>query len=215
MPTVKNRNKEVREAVKAALYQRGLDYRHAAELLNLQYSSVKDFISIGNFSPQRAKQWSEILDIPVEVFTEGLRVDGLVPYDKCQLCKIIQNNKRTPKGIVYILSKPSNPYYVKIGYTRNLKKRIGQLNGSETVDSGFQAYATYEVNHACADKQVHQLIDKLNPSLRVKEKIDGKTRVTEFFRMSKEDAYDFLVLLAKASDTMDRLRKVNPEEYES
>lgn len=32
------------------------------------------------------------------------------------------------KGVIYILINPSFPEYVKIGYAKNLEKRMNQLN---------------------------------------------------------------------------------------
>lgn len=49
------------------------------------------------------------------------------------------------KGVIYILTNPSFPEYVKIGYTKDLEKRMSQLNRSETIPFAFLAYAVYEV----------------------------------------------------------------------
>jgi len=34
------------------------------------------------------------------------------------------------KGVIYILTNPSFPEYVKIGYAKNLEQRLKQLNNS-------------------------------------------------------------------------------------
>ena len=36
-------------------------------------------------------------------------------------------------GVIYILTNPSFPEYVKIGYAKDLEKRMNQLNRSETI----------------------------------------------------------------------------------
>ena len=117
-------------------------------------------------------------------------------------------------GCIYILTNPSFPEYVKIGYASNLEKRLKSLNKSETIPFAFRVYAVYEVEQALTDLELHKLIDKLNPDLRSIETFDGKKRVKEFYAMTKEDAYDILECIAKISGTMDRLKKMKPEGHE-
>ena len=117
-------------------------------------------------------------------------------------------------GCIYILTNPSFPEYVKIGYATNLEARLKQLNRSETIPYAFRAYAIYEVDKSLTDKELHKLIDKLNPELRAIDEFDGKPRVKEFYEMSKEAAYELLECIAKISGTMDRLKKVKPEGHE-
>ena len=114
------------------------------------------------------------------------------------------------KGVIYILTNPSFKEYVKIGYAHDVEKRIQQLNRSETVPFAFRAYATYEVDSELTDKELHNLIDKLNPDLRTIDNFDGKRRVKEFYEMSKEDAYAILESIAKISGTLDRLKRCTP-----
>ena len=117
-------------------------------------------------------------------------------------------------GCIYILTNPSFPEYVKIGYATNLETRLRQLNRSETIPYAFRAYAIYEVEKALTDKELHKLIDKLNPDLRTIDNFDGKARVKEFYAMSAEDAYGLLECIAKISGTVDRLKRVKPEGHE-
>ena len=117
-------------------------------------------------------------------------------------------------GCIYILTNPSFPEYVKIGYASNLENRLKQLNRSETIPFAFRAYAIYEVEKALTDKELHKLIDKLNSDLRTIETFDGKERVKEFYAMSAEDAYGLLECIAKISGTTDRLKKMKPEGHE-
>ena len=100
-------------------------------------------------------------------------------------------------GVIYILTNPSFPEYVKIGYADNIDKRLQQLNRSECIPFAFRVYATYEVNSRLSDLKIHSIIDKLNPNLRSIENFNGKQRVREFYAMSPEDAYSILEAICK------------------
>ena len=118
------------------------------------------------------------------------------------------------KGVIYILTNPSFPDYIKIGYARDLEKRLKQLNRSGTIPFAFRAYAVYEVDSELTDKELHKLIDALNPDLRTIETFDGKERVKEFDAMSAEDAYALLECIAKISGTTSSLKRMKPEGHE-
>ena len=92
-------------------------------------------------------------------------------------------------GFIYILTNPSFPQYVKIGYATDVKQRLAELNRSTAVPFAFRVYATYEVDSALSDKKLHAILDKLNPDLRSTEEVDGKKRVREFYAMPPEDVY--------------------------
>ncbi len=117
-------------------------------------------------------------------------------------------------GVIYILTNPAFPEYIKIGYAGNLENRLKQLNRSETIPFAFRVYAIYEVESNLTDKELHKLIDTLNPDLRTIETFDGKQRVKEFYAMSAEDAYQLLECIAKISGTQDRLKRMTPEGHE-
>lgn len=117
-------------------------------------------------------------------------------------------------GVIYVLTNPSFPNYIKIGYAHDLEKRLKQLNRSETIPFAFRAYAVYEVSSELTDKELHKLIDRLNPDLRTIETFDGKERVKEFYAMTPEDAYSLLESIAKISGTMDSLKRLTPEGHE-
>lgn len=123
-------------------------------------------------------------------------------------------SKEKRAGVIYILTNPSFPDYVKIGYAHNIETRLKQLNRSETIPFAFRVYAVYEVERELTDKELHKLIDKLNPDLRTIENFDGKERVKEFYAMSAEDAYGLLECIAKISGTLDRLQRLTPEGHE-
>lgn len=117
-------------------------------------------------------------------------------------------------GAIYILKNPSFPDYIKIGYADDVYDRLKQLNNKSAVPFAFRLYAYYKVNHRLEDKTVHEIIDKLNPSLRAKDNIDGKEKKREFFEMSAEDAYDILRCIAKINGLEDNLILVEPTAKE-
>ena len=123
-------------------------------------------------------------------------------------------SKEKKAGVIYILTNPSFPDYVKIGYAHNIEPRLKQLDRSETIPFAFRVYAVYAVESELTDKELHKLIDKLNPDLRTIENFDGKERVKEFYAMSAEDAYGLLECIAKISGTLDRLQRLTPEGHE-
>lgn len=122
--------------------------------------------------------------------------------------------KKEKRGVIYILTNPSFPDYIKIGYASNIERRLKELNRSETIPFAFRVYAIYEVESDLTDKELHKLIDTLNPDLRTIETFDGKERVKEFYAMSAEDAYRLLECIAKISGTVDRLKRMAPEGHE-
>ena len=102
------------------------------------------------------------------------------------------------------------PSVRKIGYADDLQKRLRQLNRSAALPYAFRAYATYEVNRRLTDRALHSLLDKLDPTLRAIDTLDGKTRTREFFEMSAEDAYQILEAVAHISGTEERLHRMTP-----
>jgi len=110
-------------------------------------------------------------------------------------------------GHIYILTNPSFPEYVKIGYATDVQQRLDDLNRSTAVPFAFRVYATYEVDSALSDKKLHSILDKLNPDLRSTEEINGKKRVREFYAMSAEDAYSILEAIAEINGYTHRLKK--------
>lgn len=109
------------------------------------------------------------------------------------------------QGVIYILTNPSFPKYVKIGYANDINRRLQQLNRSECIPFAFRVYATYEVSSRLSDLKIHSIIDKLNPNLRSVESFNGKQRVREFYAMSPEDAYSILEAIAEIHGCTDKL----------
>ena len=110
-------------------------------------------------------------------------------------------------GYIYILTNPSFPQYVKIGYATDVKQRLAELNRSTAVPFAFRVYATYEVDSALSDKKLHSILDRLNPDLRSTEEVDGKRRIREFYAMPPEDAYAILEAIAEMNGFQHRLKR--------
>ena len=118
------------------------------------------------------------------------------------------------KGVIYVLTNPSFPKYVKIGYSDNVNKRLEELNRSECIPFAFRLYAYYKVENRLSDKKVHELIDGLNPELRSVENINGKERKREFYAMPKEQAYGILKSIATINNLEKNLVLVEPTREE-
>lgn len=118
------------------------------------------------------------------------------------------------KGYIYILTNPSFPDYVKIGYADDVERRLQQLNRSECIPFAFRIYATYEVTSRLSDVKIHEIIDRLNPDLRAIENFDGKKRVREFYAMTAEDAYGLLKSIAEINGMEENLKLVKPSQEE-
>ena len=116
------------------------------------------------------------------------------------------------QGVIYILTNPSFPDYVKIGYADDVNKRLKELNRSECIPFAFRLYAYYEVPQRLTDKKLHELIDMINPNLRAIEEFDGKRRTREFYNMTSEKAYKILQAIAQINGLVDNLHKVKPSE---
>lgn len=118
------------------------------------------------------------------------------------------------KGVIYILTNPSFPDYVKIGYADDIDSRLNQLNRSECIPFAFRVYATYEVDSRLSDLKIHSIIDKLNPTLRSIDNFKGQKRVREFYAMTPQDAYSILEAIAEIHNCTDKLKIITPSEAE-
>ena len=115
------------------------------------------------------------------------------------------------KGVIYILTNPSFPEYVKIGYADNIERRLSELNRTECTPFAFRVYATYAVQSRLTDIKIHEMIDRLNPNLRSIDNVNGKKRIREFYAMSAEDAYLMFEAMAEIHGTTDLLVKHKPD----
>lgn len=99
------------------------------------------------------------------------------------------------ESLIYILTNPSFPNYVKIGKTTDLKQRVRSLNNPTCLPFSFRVYATYKVeqNLDAVEKAIHNLIDKIDYDLRAREESDsGRLREREFFALDAENAFEVL-----------------------
>lgn len=75
-------------------------------------------------------------------------------------------------GYIYILTNKSfhKSDLVKIGWATDVERRAKELSNT-SVPEPFEIYATYEVpfDSKLPDKAMHNLIQKLNPSIRVNQ----------------------------------------------
>lgn len=117
-------------------------------------------------------------------------------------------------GGIYILTNPSFPEYVKIGYADDVYSRLAELNRSECVPFAFRLFAYYKVGKRLSDIQVHSIIDRLNPNLRSIEEFSGKIRKREFYNMSASDALEILRSIAVINDLEENIVVVEPTAKE-
>lgn len=122
--------------------------------------------------------------------------------------------EKSNKGVIYILTNPSFPDYVKIGYADDVDRRLKELNRSECIPFAFRLYAYYEVNERLTDTKLHSMIDSLNPALRSTDELGGKKRIREFYAMPAHNAYAILETIATLSNTKNNLHIVEPSEQD-
>ena len=109
------------------------------------------------------------------------------------------------EGYIYIMTNPCLHDMVKIGYASDVEARRKQLS-TTALPFEYEIYATYETSGQLEDKKLHELIDTLNPKLRL-----AKNR--EFFAMSAEKAYRLLEAIAIISGSADKLKdKAKPPQ---
>ena len=123
--------------------------------------------------------------------------------------------EETKKGYIYVLTNESfhKENWIKIGYAEDVDKRVKELSGTP-VPLPYEIYCTYEIPRISGvkdpDKLLHDLITKLNPSLRI-------TPNREFFEMFPWDAYDMLYAIAQMHGRTDKLvrNKNNSSDQEA
>ncbi len=106
-------------------------------------------------------------------------------------------------GVVYVLTNPAMPGWVKIGYADDLKNRLKSLNNSTAVPLPFEVYAYYETPFRLVDKNIQDLIDTINSELRAVTEVEGRQRKREFYHMKPDQAYHVLYALAGVHNRTD------------
>lgn len=120
-------------------------------------------------------------------------------------------------GHIYVMTNPSFPEWIKIGYANDYQQRLADFNNSSCTPFAFRVYCIYEVNERLQDRIIHKLIDTINPSLRSRDTIGNRERIREFYNMSPEDAYSILECIARINGTTEKLKRLemtSEEEYE-
>lgn len=98
-------------------------------------------------------------------------------------------------GYVYIFINPSMPDYIKIGYTKDLKRRLNELD-TTGVAMPFEPYFTVRtVKYKLLEKVVHRELDKLTDTRARKNR--------EFFKISPEIARDLLLNISELIDDVE------------
>lgn len=114
-------------------------------------------------------------------------------------------------GVIYILVNKAYPGYVKLGYAKDVRQRLKQLNSSSGLLFPFEIFGICEVEKELADKDLHNIIDLLNPDLRVVSQLNGKQRVREFYKMAPDDAYNLLLYISSISGHPERVKHLTPD----
>lgn len=110
-------------------------------------------------------------------------------------------NEKT--GFIYVLTNESfhRDNWIKIGYADDVDRRVKELSGT-AVPLPYEVYCTYEIPRIKGvkdpDKLVHDLIQALNPNLRISQN-------REFFELYPWDAYNMLFAIAQMHDRTDKL----------
>lgn len=108
-------------------------------------------------------------------------------------------------GYIYVLTNESfhRDNWIKIGYAEDVAKRVKELSGT-AVPLPYEVYCTYEIPRIKGvkdpDKLVHDLIQALNPNLRISQN-------REFFELYPWDAYNMLYAIAQMHGTTDKLSR--------
>ena len=108
-------------------------------------------------------------------------------------------------GYIYVLTNESfhRDNWIKIGYAEDVEKRVKELSNT-SIPLPYEVYCTYEIPRIEGvkdpDKLLHDLITKLNPTLRISPN-------REFFEMLPWDAYEMLASIAQMHGRMDKLKR--------
>lgn len=103
---------------------------------------------------------------------------------------------------IYVMINPAFPHLLKIGYSKDVKKREDDLSHHSGVPSSFHTFLVYTGVAELSDTKAHDLITILNPSLKY-----NKNR--EFFLMTPEQANAMFESLGKIHGTSKNIT-INP-----
>ena len=104
----------------------------------------------------------------------------------------MNESEKDKRGLVYIITNPKMPNLVKIGYTKNLKKRLDDLD-TTGIPAPFEPYFTVTTSkYMVLEKVIHRELDKLTDS-RVRSN-------REYFEIDPELAKDLLSNISRLLD---------------
>ncbi|MFW6298068.1 MAG: GIY-YIG nuclease family protein [Bacillota bacterium] len=99
------------------------------------------------------------------------------------------------EDLIYLLSNPSIPEWVKIGRTNSIERRLKQLYNT-SVPLPFEVVETIKTetreSSEILEKSIHNIIDTLNPDLRKNTEANKR----EFFKMSPEEGKQIFELVS-------------------
>lgn len=114
-------------------------------------------------------------------------------------------------GYIYILTNKSfKENWIKIGYADDVQRRVNELSNT-SLPFPFEIYAYYEIpkiSGSMPDKKLHEVIQTLNPDLRLAQN-------REFFEIAPWDAYNILESMAIIHNRLDKLHRNKDNEYGS
>jgi len=120
-------------------------------------------------------------------------------------------SKHKKESLIYILTNPSFPSYIKIGKTTDLSGRLNSLNDKSCLPFSFRVYATYAVEEndlKTVEDAIHELIDLIDYELRAREESEsGRTREREFFALDAETTYEIFKRIAILRGDENNLKK--------
>ena len=115
-------------------------------------------------------------------------------------------------GFIYVLKNESfhRDNWIKIGYAEDVEKRVKELSNT-SVPLPYEIYCTYEIPRIKGtkdpDKILHDIIGKLNPSLRISQN-------REFFEMLPWEAYDMLLAMAQMHGRASKVKRYDNDDIE-
>lgn len=99
------------------------------------------------------------------------------------------------EDLIYLLSNPSIPEWVKIGRTNSIERRLKELYNT-SVPLPFEVIETIRTDtresSEILEKSIHNIIDTLNPGLRKYTEANRR----EFFKMTPEEGKKIFELVS-------------------
>lgn len=94
-------------------------------------------------------------------------------------------------GYIYGITHPSHPGFIKIGKTRNVRRRLGQYQTADPLRRYKLEFAIFSHSYHAAEDRAHRLLRGF------------RHLNTEWFRVSTEDAWNLLANLKEPDNERD------------